>query len=151
MRSGSLWTIAVVGVIAFALVTFFMFLYLDSYKKSATSNMAALATSIRTRFSHESAGARISMGEGKVVLHIEYQTRLEMPPDGDRELEEVGRFAIGQYTGEPDKAAIREIEITRHHVRPSGCSREITSRAYRMKNPVRAEQGNPYDIQEPGS
>lgn len=140
MRS-SPWTILVLGVLAFAFVAVGMLMMLSRYSDSPAGNRAKIANEIRDVYRFE--GVVVDRRkEGKLeVLRVEYQTGQDLLGDAsamETQMAEVGLKAY-ERCEEKEKEELDRIHVFRHQVTRSGCSKQVSTREHRMKNP-RLEQ-----------
>ena len=150
MRGGSIWYIAVMGVLGFALVSLFMLFALETFQDSPAGNRAKLALEVKKEFKFDVVAAHVDPGNPP-VLRIEYQTSQDSGFDQnvmDEEMQMVGLFAINKYSDRKiKKEEFGEILVVRYEIRGSGCFQETYSSELTVENPHKPDD-NPFDFDD---
>lgn len=146
MRSTSLWAIAILGIAAFAVVSFFMMFMLDQFSGTPAGSRTALANEVRNRFRFDDAAADLSQSGKRKILRLEYKTIRDRAADdetAEREMQDVARFVL-ERTAE-GKDPIEEVRVSRRELYGSGCSQKTRLSSFHLER-EEPKQKNPYDL-----
>lgn len=134
----SLSTIAVLGVLTFALIAVGMLISLSALQTTPAGNRAKLANEIRESFQLEAVRVdREKQGE-KETLVVLYETE-EPLHDRATELEsQMSAIAVfvWQKCDQKDKDEVDRVLVVRNEIRPSGCDKTVVRDEYKSRNPM---------------
>ena len=144
--SKSVWTIAVMGMVAFFLVSIAMVLSLTQFKEVPAAEHVKLGELISSEFKAQNVTVRVGVTSPIALkisylagIHSNYNTTVQ-----NEEMERVARFALANYKGR-DKKYVDEVRVTRTEIHGSGCFQDTYVGTYTLPVSRRA-----VDLANPG-
>jgi hypothetical protein len=133
----SVSTIAVLGVLSFALIAVGMLWSLSALEQTPAGNRAKLANQIREAFRLEGVRVDREIRNGRETIIVTFETEVPLhdkPTELESQLSAIAVF-VWQKCDEKDKEEVDRVLVVRQEIRESGCDREVLRDEYKSKNP----------------
>lgn len=133
----SISTIAVLGVLSFALIAVGMLWSLSALGETPAGNRVRLSNQLRERFQLDAVRVDREKRSGKETLVVQYET--EKPLHGQDEALQSEMFAIADFVwqkcDDKDKKEVDRVLVIRNEIQHSGCDQSVVQDEYKSKNP----------------
>jgi hypothetical protein len=134
----SMWTIAVLGILAFAILAITMLFFLKGVDENPdTGPRIKLAIQVQETFRFEAVVVdRVTTGD-RTELRVTYDTEEDL--QGKDEALQSQMRAVAVFTFQKidskEREGVDRVHVVRQQIHRSGCSRGIYKDEYRMVNP----------------
>ena len=139
----TVWTIALMGVVALLLVTVAMVISLGQFSETPSKDWVKLAEMITAEFKAQHVSVRVNLNIPPGILRIAYLAGIHSNYSVDAqnaEMERVAQFALKNYAGR-DARYVREIRVNRTETHGRGCFQTTYEGNYTLQVPRRPSIG----------